>query len=57
MIEALKSYGREDILVVVGGVIPKKDYSGLKESGAVAVFGPGTKIPEAAIQLLEILMD
>ena len=57
LIEELKKYGREDILVVVGGVIPKKDYSVLKEAGAVAVFGPGSKIPEAAMELLEILMN
>ena len=56
VIHALAEYGRDDILVVVGGVIPKKDHKGLKEAGAVAVFGPGTKIPEAAIQLLEFLM-
>ncbi len=57
VIEELKNYGREDIMVIVGGVIPKQDYEFLYESGAVAVFGPGTKISEAAIQILEILMD
>jgi methylmalonyl-CoA mutase len=57
VIEELKKYGREDILVVVGGVIPKKDYSALKEAGAAAVFGPGSKIPEAAMELLQILID
>lgn len=57
VIEALKNYGREDIMVVVGGVIPKQDYQFLFDSGAVAVFGPGTKISEAAIQLLEILIE
>ncbi|NHF61394.1 methylmalonyl-CoA mutase [Flavobacteriaceae bacterium TP-CH-4] len=57
VIEQLKAYGREDIMVIVGGVIPRQDYDYLFEHGAVAVFGPGTKIPEAAIQLLEILMD
>ncbi|MEK6154941.1 methylmalonyl-CoA mutase [Flavobacteriaceae bacterium 3-367] len=53
----LKKYGREDIMVIVGGVVPKQDYEYLFEAGAVAVFGPGTKISEAAIQILEILID
>nr|WP_262902017.1 methylmalonyl-CoA mutase [Winogradskyella vincentii] len=57
VIEELKSYGRDDIMVIVGGVIPKQDYQFLFDSGAVAVFGPGTKISEAAIQILEILID
>ncbi len=57
VLEELKRYGREDIMVVVGGVIPKQDYQFLFDSGAVAVFGPGTKISEAAIQILEILID
>jgi methylmalonyl-CoA mutase len=57
VIEELKSYGRDDIMVIVGGVIPKQDYQYLFDSGAVAVFGPGTKISEAAIQILEILID
>ena len=57
VIEELKTYGREDIMVIVGGVIPKQDYEFLYESGAVAVFGPGTKISEAAIRILEILID
>ena len=57
VIEELKSYGRDDIMVIVGGVIPKQDYQFLFDAGAVAVFGPGTKISEAAIQILEILID
>ena len=57
VIEALKAYSREDIMVVVGGVIPKQDYQYLFDAGAVAVFGPGTKISEAAINILEILID
>ncbi|MBT8254087.1 MAG: cobalamin-dependent protein, partial [Bacteroidia bacterium] len=56
VIEALKKYGRDDIMVVVGGVIPKQDYQFLFDAGAVAVFGPGTKISDAAIKVLEILM-
>ena len=57
VIEALKNYGREDIMVIVGGVIPKQDYQYLFDAGAVAVFGPGTKISDAAIKILEILID
>ncbi|MDO6519632.1 methylmalonyl-CoA mutase [Zobellia uliginosa] len=57
VISELKSYGRDDIMVVVGGVIPKQDYPFLLESGAIAVFGPGTKITEAALLILEILLD
>jgi methylmalonyl-CoA mutase len=57
VIDELKKYGREDIMVVVGGVIPAQDYQFLFDAGAVAVFGPGTKISEAAIKILEILMD
>jgi methylmalonyl-CoA mutase len=56
VIEELKKYGREDIMVVVGGVIPAQDYQFLFDAGAVAVFGPGTKISEAAIKILEILI-
>jgi len=57
LVGELKEYGREDILVIVGGVIPQGDHQGLIEQGAVAVFGPGTKISETAIEILEILMD
>ncbi|MEM9687477.1 MAG: methylmalonyl-CoA mutase family protein, partial [Bacteroidota bacterium] len=57
VIAALKAYGREDIMVIVGGVIPKQDYQYLFDAGAVAVFGPGTRISDAAIKILEILID
>lgn len=57
VIKELKNYGREDIMVIVGGVIPKQDYQFLFDAGAVAVFGPGTKISDAAIQLLDILIE
>ncbi len=57
VISALKEYGREDIMVIVGGVIPAQDYQFLFDAGAVAVFGPGTKISEAAISILEILLE
>lgn len=57
VIEELKKYGREDIMVIVGGVIPAQDYQYLFDAGAVAVFGPGTKISEAAITILEVLLE
>ncbi len=57
VIEELKKLGREDIMVIVGGVIPHQDYQYLYDAGAVAVFGPGTVIPEAAIKMLGILID
>ena len=53
--QALKDLGRDDILVVVGGVIPPEDYDALRDAGAVAIFGPGTVIAEAALELLEQL--
>ncbi|MGC6524700.1 MAG: methylmalonyl-CoA mutase [Flavobacteriaceae bacterium] len=57
VIEQLKLMHREDIMVIVGGVIPKQDYDTLFEAGAVAIFGPGTKISEAAITVLDILIN
>ena len=56
-IAELKKLGREDILVVVGGVIPAQDYAFLYDKGVAAVFGPGTKISQAASQLLDILIQ
>jgi methylmalonyl-CoA mutase len=57
VIEELKKYEREDIMVIVGGVIPAQDYQFLFDAGAVAIFGPGTKISEAAISILEVLLE
>ncbi|WP_439108280.1 methylmalonyl-CoA mutase [Flagellimonas lutimaris] len=57
VVQELKNYGREDIMVIVGGVIPKQDYKHLLDNGAVAVFGPGTKIADAAMEILNILLD
>jgi methylmalonyl-CoA mutase len=57
VIEAMQKLGRDDIMVIVGGVIPPQDYQFLFDAGAVAVYGPGTKISEAAIEMLEILID
>ncbi|HOC40659.1 MAG TPA: methylmalonyl-CoA mutase [Bacteroidales bacterium] len=56
VIEELKKLGREDIMVIVGGVIPPQDYQFLFDAGVAAIFGPGTPIPDAAIKLLEILI-
>jgi methylmalonyl-CoA mutase len=53
--EALEALGRGDIMVVVGGVIPPHDYPALYEAGAKAIFGPGTPIADAAIDLLQKL--
>ena len=55
IIAELKKLGREDIIVVVGGVIPAQDYDELYRDGAAAIFGPGTKIADSAIKMLEIL--
>lgn len=55
VVEELKRFGREDIAVVIGGVIPAQDYSYLIEKGAAAIFGPGTVIPIAAQQVIEEL--
>lgn len=57
VIEEMKKFGREDIMVIVGGVIPAQDYQFLFDAGAVAVYGPGTKISDAAIEMLQILID
>ena len=56
-IAALRSLGREDIMVIVGGVVPEQDYQNLFDQGVAAVFGPGTVIPEAASALLRLLID
>ncbi len=56
LIDELKSLGREDILVFAGGVIPQQDYQYLMDKGAMGVFGPGSKIPKCAKQMLEQLM-
>jgi methylmalonyl-CoA mutase len=57
VISILKKHGRQNIVVIVGGVIPTQDYPFLLKSGALAVFGPGTNISQAAITILEILID
>ena len=57
VIAELTKLGREDIMVIVGGVIPQQDYNYLFEAGAVGVFGPGTKISKAAQEILEIMIE
>ena len=57
LVQELEKLGREDIMVCIGGVIPVQDYDFLYESGAVAIFAPGTNIPEAGIKLLTLLIE
>ncbi|WP_300283915.1 methylmalonyl-CoA mutase [uncultured Alistipes sp.] len=57
IVAELAKLGREDIVVIVGGVIPHQDYDDLYKAGAAAIFGPGTPISTAAIRILEILLD
>ena len=57
VIAELKRLGREDIMVIVGGVIPAQDYKFLYDTGVIGIFGPGTSISVAAIKILEILID
>lgn len=57
VIEELHKHGREDIMVIVGGVIPAQDYDFLYKSGVVGIFGPGTSVSVAARKILEVLME
>ena len=57
VMEALKGYGREDIMVIVGGVIPEQDYDFLWKTGVAGIFGPGTKISKAAQEILNIMLE
>jgi methylmalonyl-CoA mutase len=57
VIAELKKQGREDIMVIAGGVIPQQDYDFLYDAGVTAVFGPGTVIPKAAKQILDVLIE
>ncbi len=57
VIEELKKLGREDILVIAGGVIPAQDYDFLYQAGVAAVFGPGTSVAKAAVQIMDILLE
>ena len=57
IVDELKKLGREDIIVVAGGVIPAQDYDALYKAGAAAIFGPGTPVAYAAIKIVEMLMQ
>lgn len=57
MIKELRKLGRADIMVIAGGVIPPQDYEFLYKTGVVGIFGPGTSISEAAVKILEILLE
>jgi len=57
VIEELKKLGRDDIMVIVGGVIPPQDYQFLYDHGVVGIFGPGTSVASAAVKILEILLE
>jgi methylmalonyl-CoA mutase len=57
VISELKERGREDIMVIAGGVIPSQDYDFLYKAGVMAIFGPGTSVSAAAVRILEILLD
>jgi methylmalonyl-CoA mutase len=57
LIKALKAYGRPDIRIVAGGVIPEQDHQYLKDQGVMAVFGPGTNVSSAAIDILKSMMN
>jgi methylmalonyl-CoA mutase len=57
LVEELKKQGREDIIIICGGVIPVQDYEFLFEHGASAIFGPGTKIPEAGKKIMELINE
>jgi len=56
VIKELEKLGRDDIMIVVGGVIPAQDYEFLYEAGAIAIFGPGTVISDSAVKILDILI-
>jgi methylmalonyl-CoA mutase len=57
LIEELKKLGREDIMVIAGGVIPAQDYDFLYKAGVAAIFGPGTSVAKAAVEMMNILLD
>ena len=57
VMEELKKLGREDIMVIAGGVIPAQDYQFLYDAGVVAIFGPGTSVSSAGVKILEVLIE
>ena len=57
VMEELKKLGREDIIVIAGGVIPAQDYEYLYNAGVAAIFGPGTSVMKSAIEIMNILLE
>ena len=57
LIDELKKLGREDIMVIAGGVIPAQDYEFLYQAGVAAIFGPGTSVAKAAVEMMNILLE
>jgi methylmalonyl-CoA mutase len=57
LIKELQKMGRDDIMVIAGGVIPAQDYDFLYKAGVAAIFGPGTSVAKAAVEMMKILMD
>ena len=57
VIEHLKKINREDILVICGGVIPRQDYDMLYQAGVVGIYGPGTPVADAAVEILQLLKE
>ena len=57
LIDELKAQGADDILVVCGGVIPAQDFDFLRAKGVAAIYGPGTNIPQAAAEIMDIIRD
>ena len=57
LIEELRKLGREDIIIIAGGVIPPQDYDFLYKAGVAAIFGPGTSVAKAAVEIMRILLD
>jgi methylmalonyl-CoA mutase len=57
LVEELRREGADNVAVVVGGVVPPRDYAYLQERGVAAVFGPGTAVPDAAREVLQVIRD
>ena len=57
LIKELQKMGRDDIMVIAGGVIPAQDYDFLYKAGVAAIFGPGTSVAKAAVEMMKILLD
>jgi methylmalonyl-CoA mutase len=57
LVEELRRQGADNVAVVVGGVVPPRDYAYLQERGVAAIFGPGTAVPDAAREVLQVIRD